>query len=57
MDIASKPGGIDYVAAAELQRKAVLAPGLPGKCVLKSAGQILGAVLPRLIVENIAQER
>ncbi|MBS3939252.1 MAG: dipicolinate synthase subunit DpsA [Peptococcaceae bacterium] len=57
VDIASKPGGIDYVAAAELQRKAVLAPGLPGKCVPESAGQILGAVLPRLIVENIAKER
>lgn len=57
IDIASRPGGVDYSVAKELKRVAVLAPGLPGKCVPETAGRILGAVLPRLIVENMAKER
>lgn len=57
IDIASKPGGVDFKLAEELKRVAVLAPGLPGKCVPETAGRILGSVLPRLIVENIAKER
>ncbi|MDP3488229.1 MAG: dipicolinic acid synthetase subunit A, partial [Bacillota bacterium] len=57
IDIASSPGGVDFSAAQELNRVAVLAPGIPGKFTPQSAGRILGRVLPRLIIENLPEER
>lgn len=57
VDIASAPGGVDYTAAEELGRTAMLAPGLPGKYTPETAGQLLGRVLPRIIVENLPEER
>lgn len=57
IDIASSPGGVDFSAAQELNRVAVLAPGIPGKFTPKTAGRILGKVLPRLIIENLPEER
>jgi len=52
IDIASAPGGVDYGAAERLGRKAILAPSLPGKVAPRSAGQMLGRLLPRIIKEN-----
>lgn len=57
VDIASAPGGVDFAAAEELGRTAMLAPGLPGKYTPETAGQVLGRVLPRIIVENLPEER
>lgn len=57
IDIASAPGGIDFAAAQRLGKTAVLAPGIPGKFTPKTAGIILGRVLPRLIIENLPEVR
>lgn len=53
IDIASEPGGTDFEAARRLGLKAILALGLPGKVAPKSAGRILGQVIPRLIREHL----
>jgi dipicolinate synthase subunit A len=49
-DIASAPGGVDFDAAKELGRRAVLAPGLPGKVAPRTAGRILAQVIPKIMV-------
>ncbi len=41
IDIASKPGGVDYSAAKELGIQAILAPSLPGKVAPESAALII----------------
>ena len=51
IDIASAPGGTDFAAAKELGISAHLALGLPGKIAPKSAGEILGDIIPRFIEE------
>lgn len=56
LDLASSPGGTDFMAAAKLGVKAVLAPGLPGKVAPKTAGQILVKVIPDLIGKLLALE-
>ena len=56
IDIASEPGGTDFEAARRLGLKAVLAVGLPGKVAPKSAGRILGQVIPRLIREHLEMQ-
>lgn len=53
IDLASAPGGVDFQAAAQLGREAILALGLPGKVAPVSAGQILSAVVPSLIWELV----
>ncbi|TDA68905.1 MAG: dipicolinate synthase subunit DpsA [Clostridia bacterium] len=52
IDLASAPGGTDFQAAQKLERKAVLAPGLPGKVAPLTAGKVLAAVIPRIIRQN-----
>ena len=52
IDLASYPGGTDFEAAKRLGLKAELALGLPGKVAPKSAGQILGKVIPRIILNE-----
>ncbi|MGE5557547.1 MAG: dipicolinate synthase subunit DpsA [Bacillota bacterium] len=49
VDLASAPGGVDFMAAKEFGVKAVLALGLPGKVAPKTAGQILASTLPAMI--------
>lgn len=49
IDLASSPGGIDFEAAKELNRNAILAPGLPGKVAPKTAGAILASAIPDII--------
>jgi len=56
IDVASPPGGTDFEAAERLGIKALLAPGLPGKVAPKTAGQILSRVIPRLLVQELAQK-
>ncbi|SJZ31661.1 dipicolinate synthase subunit DpsA [Selenihalanaerobacter shriftii] len=53
IDLASSPGGTDFDAAEELGIKSILSLGLPGKVAPKTAGQILGDVIPRLIIEEL----
>lgn len=52
IDIASGLGGVDYAAAQRLGRKALLAPSLPGKVAPRTAGLILGDLLPVIIKKN-----
>ena len=51
IDVASAPGGTDFEAAKDLGISAHLALGLPGKVAPKSAGEILGDIIPRFIEE------
>lgn len=52
LDLASKPGGMDFSAAARLGRHAVWALGLPGEVAPLSAGEII-----RESIFNILEER
>ncbi|MGI9860346.1 dipicolinate synthase subunit DpsA [Moorella naiadis] len=51
IDLASAPGGTDFEAAMTLQRRAMLAPGLPGKVAPRTAGLILARIYPTLILD------
>jgi len=51
IDLASRPGGIDFTAAAELELKTVWALSLPGRVSPKSAGQIIKSTLLNIIKE------
>jgi dipicolinate synthase subunit A len=51
IDLASAPGGIDFDTAKELSRKAIFAPGLPGKVAPKTAGAILASAIPEMIIK------
>ncbi|AGL01312.1 dipicolinate synthase subunit DpsA [Desulfoscipio gibsoniae] len=53
IDLASAPGGTDFVKAGELGIEAVLAPGLPGKVAPKTAGMILARVVPGILLQKI----
>lgn len=55
IDLAAAPGGTDFAAAQRLGRKALLAPGLPGKVAPKTAGEILARLYPRLILESLGR--
>ncbi|MDR1617410.1 MAG: dipicolinate synthase subunit DpsA [Syntrophomonadaceae bacterium] len=55
IDIASQPGGTDFEAAGALGIKAILAPGLPGKVAPVSAGKILAAIVPRLLLKTLEE--
>ena len=51
IDLASKPGGIDFDAAAELGIKAIWALGLPGKTAPVTAGEIIAETVIDIITE------
>ncbi|MGI6097955.1 MAG: dipicolinate synthase subunit DpsA, partial [Dethiobacteria bacterium] len=53
IDLASFPGGIDFLAAQQLGLKGKRLPGIPGKIAPKSAGRILGDVYPSLIINKL----
>jgi len=55
IDLASAPGGLDYAAAEELGITTYLAPGLPGMVAPVTAGNILGSLYPRLILNHISK--
>lgn len=48
IDLASAPGGTDFEAADKKGIKSILALGLPGKIAPKTAGEILGEIIPDL---------
>lgn len=52
VDLASAPGGVDFVAAKQLGRSARLAPGLPGIVAPKSAGRIVADIIETILVEE-----
>ncbi|MFP4016234.1 MAG: dipicolinate synthase subunit DpsA [Halanaerobiales bacterium] len=49
IDLASAPGGIDFISAEKNGIKAIQALGLPGKVAPVSAGKILAEIIPDLI--------
>ncbi|MGD9677171.1 MAG: dipicolinate synthase subunit DpsA [Vulcanibacillus sp.] len=51
-DLASKPGGTDFHYAEKRGIKAMLAPGLPGIIAPKTAGNIIGDVIIKSIIEH-----
>ncbi|MCR8845504.1 dipicolinate synthase subunit DpsA [Paenibacillus sp. SC116] len=51
IDLASKPGGIDFRFAEKRGIKAMLAPGLPGIVAPKTAGRILANSISELLNE------
>lgn len=52
IDLASKPGGIDFEAASELGIKAVWALGLPGKTAPVTAGEIIAETVETMLAER-----
>lgn len=55
IDVASAPGGVDFIAASERGIHAELAPGLPGKVAPVTAGQIVSKVLPKIIIAEFGR--
>ncbi|MDQ0337314.1 dipicolinate synthase subunit A [Caldalkalibacillus uzonensis] len=52
IDLASKPGGVDFRFAEKRGIKALLAPSLPGIVAPKTAGRILANVITQLMIEE-----
>lgn len=52
IDLASKPGGVDFKAASELGVKVVWALGLPGKVAPISAGRIIADTVMNILSER-----
>ncbi|MDD2418445.1 MAG: dipicolinate synthase subunit DpsA [Oscillospiraceae bacterium] len=53
IDLASRPGGIDFIAAAELQLKTIWALSLPGRVAPKTAGQIIKNTILNMLKEGV----
>jgi dipicolinate synthase subunit A len=56
IDLASKPGGVDYPFAEKRGIKAILAPSLPGIVAPKTAGQILARTITRIMKNELFRE-
>lgn len=52
IDLASKPGGVDFRFAEKRGIKALLAPGLPGIVAPKTAGRIIANGLIQMLLED-----
>lgn len=52
IDLASKPGGIDFESAAELGIKAIWALGIPGKTAPITAGEIIANTISGILSEK-----
>ncbi len=57
IDLASKPGGVDFRFAEKRGMKALLAPSLPGIVAPKTAGQLIANTLSRLIADQTSERR
>ena len=55
IDLASKPGGIDFDSAAELGKKVIWALGIPGKNAPVSAGKIIAETVISILSERGAE--
>jgi dipicolinate synthase subunit A len=53
IDLASKPGGVDFRFAEKRGIKAMLAPGLPGIVAPRTAGRIIAKTLSELLMEQL----
>ena len=53
IDLASRPGGVDFNAAAELQIKTIWALSLPGRVAPKSAGLIIKNTILNMMKEGL----
>ncbi len=51
IDLASRPGGVDFAAAATLQLKTIWALSLPGRVAPKSAGEIIKQTILNMLEE------
>lgn len=56
IDIASGPGGTDFMAAKQLGFNAIHALSLPGKVAPKTAGEILINTIPHLLEKLLGEE-
>jgi len=56
VDLASTPGGTDFIAAKELGISAIHALSLPGKVAPKTAGEILSRTIPLLLEKLVGEE-
>jgi dipicolinate synthase subunit A len=52
IDLASKPGGVDFKKAEELNIKSIWALGLPGKVAPKTAGEIIAKTILNILEEE-----
>ena len=52
IDLASKPGGIDFRAAEQLGLETIWALGLPGKVAPGSAGQAIVDTILQILTEQ-----
>lgn len=52
IDLASKPGGIDFTTAQELGRKVIWALGLPGKTAPVTSGEIIAETIENMLTER-----
>lgn len=52
IDLASRPGGVDFNAAAQLRLKTVWALSLPGRVAPKTAGEIIKQTVMNMIKEE-----
>ena len=52
IDLASKPGGIDFAAAQEIGRKVIWALGLPGKTAPVTSGEIIAETIDNMLTEG-----
>lgn len=52
IDLASRPGGVDFNAATELQIKTIWALSLPGRVAPKTSGQIIKNTILNMIKEG-----
>lgn len=52
IDLASRPGGIDFDAAAELGKKVIWALGIPGKNAPVTAGNIVAETAAEILAER-----
>ena len=53
LDLASRPGGTDFAAAAELGIRAEHALALPGKCAPRTAGTLIAQTVLAMIEEGV----
>ena len=52
IDLASKPGGVDFSAAAKLGIKVIWALGLPGKTAPVTSGEIIADTVINILSER-----
>ncbi len=52
IDLASKPGGIDFDSAAELGKKVVWALGIPGKTAPVTSGEFIAETVINILMER-----